>query len=236
MLMVVLLAGQAMAQTAAPKARKARAGGYGTPGAPTGTRISAAINRAALVRMGASRPPVQAERPKPPFTMASRAPWSASALDNHPGLPTLGDRPFDGSTPAANPFAPPDASPGSLWSPPVSLESATNPFKPMASAVNPFQGSLSTAAPLAPKTPGLSVPLSQSYPARTLNAVPTTPAASNSTGILPSPWGNFGGTNVSFLPSPGGLPLNLLPQGSSGNPYSLEDLFRGNSPTSQSSP
>lgn len=222
-----------MAQTAAPKARKAKAGGYGTPGAPTGARMNAAINRAALGRMGASRPPAQTERPNSPFTMASRAPWSASALDNYPGLQTLGDRPFDGSTPAANPFAPPHASPGSLWSPPISLESATNPFKPMTFAVNPFQGFLSTAAPFSPKTPGFSSPFSQSYPALKLNGLPTTQTTSNSAGILPSPWGNFGGTNISSPPSPGGLPLNPLPQGSSGNPYSLENFFRGNPLTSQ---
>ena len=225
-----------MAQVAAPKARKAKVGRYGAPGAYTAARMNAAINRAGLGRKGASRLPEQTQPQSQPFTKASLDAWSAPAPDKGSVLQTPGDRPFEGSAPTVNPFAPPDSSPGSLWSPPASLQSATNPFKPMASAINPFQGTLLNPVPFAPNAPGFSVPVAQNNPAVKLNSVPTTRTTINSPETLPSPWGNSGAANAPSLSNPGGSLLDAYPKGSPGNPYSLENFFPTSSSGFQRSP
>jgi hypothetical protein len=178
LLVVLMLAGPALAAPARPKPAKAKIGGTVAPRAATGYRMNAASKR------GAALP---SERTRTQSKRLSNIGSELSAGSSQAPQPS-GDKPFAAGAPAVNPFAPPGSSPGSLWSPPVPLASGINPFQPIASSVNPFQGAGSTAEPLAPSGAGFALPAATNNPAVGGKAVPVTQKVNRSPNPLHSLW------------------------------------------------
>jgi hypothetical protein len=226
-LVVLMLAGPALAAPARPKPPKAKIGRVVAPKAFSGYRMKAAINRAGLSKKGAALSSEQARtHSRSSHKIGPELAAGASQMIG-PALQPSGDRPFDIGAPALNPFAPPGSLPGDLWSPPVPLESGINPFQPVASSVNPFQSISSTAGLPAPSGGGLSLPTATNNPAAGGKAVHVTQPVNKAPNPLRSLWSSPLPGKASLALPPAGSPSTFLPTASPRNPFSPATPFSG---------
>jgi hypothetical protein len=181
-LVVLMLAGPALAAPAQQKVPKAKIGRVVAPRTFTGYRMNSAGKR------GAALPSEQTRTHSKPLSNIGSELSAGSSQVNGSAPQPSGDKPFAVGAPAVNPFAPPGSSPGSLWSPPVPLESGINPFQPITSSVNPFRSAGSTPEPLAPGGAGFSLPATTNNPAAGGKALPGTQKVHKSPNPLRSPW------------------------------------------------
>lgn len=230
LLILLMLAGPAMAAPVRSKPAKAKIGGAVAPRTAAGYRMNAAINRAGSSKRGAALPSERTRtQPKPPSNIGSEL--SAGSFQfNGPTPPPSGDKPFAVGASAVNPFAPPGSFPGSLWSPPVPLASGINPFQPIASSVNPFRSTGWTAELPAPAGAGFSVPAAANNPVGGGKTVPVTQKVTSSPNPLRSPWSTPLPGKASLALTPASSPLPFFPAASPRNPFSPADTSSSGSP------
>jgi hypothetical protein len=235
-LMVLMLASPAMGEPIRPKARKAKLGQTVAPRTYTGNKMSGTANRFGSSKKDSSLFSGQTQNQSRRLSKTRRELTPGTSQADASAPQPLGDRPFDAAAPATNPFASPGSSPGSLWSPSISLESGVNPFKSATPAVNPFQRTSSTDMLQVPQGQGFSPSGTKNNPSPGLGAAPNTRTQINSSNRSLSPWAGPFENTAPIILNPYGSPPDFYSTGSQKSLYSPKNLSPRSSPRSPPSP